>query len=77
MPDPDARRAKLARFITVANEQIKVRLPKEIGQAATELHDELGYSWPQIAAMTGVPMATLYRRSRAYIEVRDQSAPEE
>lgn len=77
MPDPDARRAKLARFITVANEQIKVRLPREIGQAAAELHDEMGYSWPQIAAMTGVPMATLYRRARPYIEVRERSTPEE
>lgn len=77
MPDPDARRAELAGFITAANHQIKVRLPREIGQAAAELHEELGYSWPQIAAMTGVPMATIYRRARPYIEVRERAAPEE
>jgi hypothetical protein len=60
-----------------AQQRIKVHDPAIIGRAAAELHDSMGYSWPKIAEMTGVPMSTLYRRARPYLRGLERPTTEE
>jgi hypothetical protein len=80
VPDPskpDGRRMALVWKIIHANKRIKIHDPRMIGKSAAELHDDMGFSWPQIAQMTGLPMSTLYRRARPYLRVHERSTTEE